>query len=326
VIKAGFLGSARYGNGVVVARLADGTWSAPSAIGTGGAGFGGQIGFELTDFVFILNDAAAVRSFSQQGQLTLGGNVSIAAGPVGRNAEAAGAASLKGVAGVFSYSKTRGLFAGVSLEGSAIIERRDANEKLYGQRFTASQLLGGAVRPPPAASPLMNILNSRIFAGVATSADDGIYNDIPVYDDQHDDVVWEGRRGTAMGEGTRRDRGASVHDDKYLGYNNGPRRANTWADDIYDRTPTGGASGAGRGGRFEDDYAFHDSPTSPAKKVGPGRPAAPKPMFQGKTGALKTNEAVALFTFDADQPGDLGFKKGDVITVTKKTESSNDWW
>ncbi|EHK98916.1 putative SH3 domain-containing protein [Glarea lozoyensis 74030] len=121
VIKAGFLGSARYGNGVVVARLSDGTWSAPSAIGTGGAGFGGQIGFELTDFVFILNDAAAVRTFSQQGSLTLGANVSIAAGPVGRNGEAAGAASLKGVAGIFSYSKTKGLFAG-TFEWTVAIE------------------------------------------------------------------------------------------------------------------------------------------------------------------------------------------------------------
>ena len=61
VLKAGFLGSGRFGSGVVVARLADGSWSAPSAIVTGGGGFGGQIGFELTDFVFILNDAAAVR-------------------------------------------------------------------------------------------------------------------------------------------------------------------------------------------------------------------------------------------------------------------------
>ena len=80
--------SAFFGSGIVVARLADGGWSAPSAIATAGAGFGGQIGFELTDFVFILNDAAAVRSFSQAGSITLGGNVSIAAGPVGRNAEA----------------------------------------------------------------------------------------------------------------------------------------------------------------------------------------------------------------------------------------------
>lgn len=67
------------------------------------AGFGGQIGAELTDFVFILNDAAAVKTFSQAGSITLGGNVSIAAGPIGRNAEASGAASLKSVAGIFSY-------------------------------------------------------------------------------------------------------------------------------------------------------------------------------------------------------------------------------
>jgi lipid-binding SYLF domain-containing protein len=329
VIKAGFLGSARYGNGVVVARLADGTWSAPSAIGTGGAGFGGQIGFELTDFVFILNDAAAVRTFSQAGSLTLGGNVSIAAGPVGRNAEAAGAASLKGVAGIFSYSKTKGLFAGVSLEGSAIIERRDANEKLYGQRFTAAQLLTGAVRPPPAAQPLMNILNSRIFAGTAPG-DDAVYNDIPVYDDRHDDVVWEGRRGSAYGEGVRRDRTGSINnrDSEYM-YSDKPKRASTWADDIYDR-PTGTAARAGGRGRgFDDDYAYSDSPASPTSssgKVGPGRPAAPKPMFQSKTGSLRDNEAVALFTFDGEQAGDLGFKKGDVITVTKKTDSTNDWW
>jgi SH3 domain-containing YSC84-like protein 1 len=333
VIKAGFLGSARYGNGIVVARLADGTWSAPSAIGTGGAGFGGQIGFELTDFVFILNDAAAVRTFSQQGSLTLGGNVSIAAGPVGRNAEAAGAASLKGVAGIFSYSKTKGLFAGVSLEGSAIIERRDANEKLYGQRFTAKQLLEGAVRPSPAAQPLMTVLNSRVFAGIPAN-DEAVYNDIPVYDERHDDVVWEGRRGSAMGEGVRRDRTGSMGNVDYT-YSDKPKRASTWADDIYDR-PVGGASRsstfntnrARAGSGFDDDYTYSDSPRSPTDngKVGPGRPAAPKPLFQSKTGTLKTNEAVALFTFDADQPGDLGFKKGDVIMVTKKTESTNDWW
>jgi hypothetical protein len=110
---------------------------------------GGQIGFELTDFVFILNDASAVRAFSQFGTLTLGGNVSLAAGPVGRNAEAAGAASTKGVAAVFSYSKTKGLFAGVSLEGSMLVERKDANEKMYQSRVSAAQLLTGSVRPPP---------------------------------------------------------------------------------------------------------------------------------------------------------------------------------
>ena len=286
---------------------------------TGGAGFGGQIGFELTDFVFILNDASAVRTFSQKGSLTLGGNVSIAAGPVGRNAEAAGAASLKSVAGVFSYSKTKGLFAGVSLEGSILIERSDANAKLYNSKITARQLLEGGVRPPPAAEPLMRVLNSRVFAGTAASTND-MYNDIPIYDDSHDNVVWEGRTGTGYGEGVRNNRSGSVSGagaDNDYEYRDGPRRANTWADDVYDRQPS---FGAGRS-RTNTVGSFGESPK-------PSRPTAPKPQFKPKptVGTIGKDQAIALYTFDADQAGDLGFKKGEVITITKKTENASDWW
>lgn len=296
--------------------MSDGTWSAPSAIATGGGGFGGQIGFELTDFVFILNDAAAVRTFSQKGSLTLGGNVSIAAGPVGRNAEAAGAASLKGFAGVFSYSKTKGLFAGVSLEGSAIIERRDANEKLYNSRITARQLLEGGVRPPPAAEPLMRVLNSRVFARVAPTASDQMYNDIPIYDDSHDNVVWEGRSGTGYNEGVRTNRTGSVGAANDYEYHDAPKRATTWNDDVYDRQPN--SAGRSRTNTVGEDYSFSDAPK-------PSRPTAPKPKFTPKATAGK-DQAVALFTFDADQPGDLAFKKGEIITITKRTENASDWW
>ncbi|KAL4915218.1 hypothetical protein BDW62DRAFT_126927 [Aspergillus aurantiobrunneus] len=337
VLKAGFLGSGRFGSGIVVARLADGSWSAPSAIATAGAGFGGQIGFELTDFVFILNDAAAVRTFSQAGTLTLGGNVSLAAGPVGRNAEAAGAASTKGVAAVFSYSKTKGLFAGVSLEGSMLVERRDANEKLYSGRVSARQLLQGSIPPPPAADPLMRVLNSRAFYGVRMNGD-SMYNDIPIYDDRHDDVVWEGRRGDAYGEGLRRDRtGYNDSASNDYEYRDRPRRATTWADDVYDR-PAGGLSrsSTGRyGGRndtfdaynrprsntYDDDYVYSDRK--------PSRPTAPKPVFGQRTGQaapLREDQTIALYTFDADQDGDLGFKKGEVITIVKRTDKKEDWW
>ncbi|CAB4378452.1 unnamed protein product [Rhizophagus irregularis] len=81
VIKAGFLFSGRMGAGLVVARLEDGTWSAPSAIGTGGMGFGGQIGAEMTDFVIVLNSKDSVKTFTKGGNVTLGGNLSVAAGP-----------------------------------------------------------------------------------------------------------------------------------------------------------------------------------------------------------------------------------------------------
>lgn len=343
VLKGAFLGSARFGSGVVVARLSDGTWSAPSALALGGAGFGGQIGLELTDFVFILNDPAAVKAFSQQGSLTLGGNLSIAAGPIGRNAEASGAANLKGVAGIFSYSKTKGLYAGVSLEGGALIERRDANEKLYNSRITAKQILEGGVRPPPAAEPLMRVLNSRVFAGVASNNYDSIYNDAPIYDDSHDNVVWEGRQGSGYQEGVRNSRtdspaGAFPSND--YEYHDKPRRANTWAVEPYDRQSNISAppnrsftsranpnetfdnlgTGRNRGSTFGDDFSYSDSK--------PSRPTAPKPKFTPKpnASALNKDQAIALFTFDADQPGDLAFKKGEIITITKRTEKASDWW
>ncbi|KAK4159081.1 hypothetical protein QBC43DRAFT_273166 [Cladorrhinum sp. PSN259] len=323
VIKAGFLGSARFGSGLVVARLPDGSWSAPSAIATGGAGFGGQIGFELTDFVFILNDASAVKTFSQAGSLTLGGNVSIAAGPVGRNAEAAGAASLRSVAGIFSYSKTKGLFAGVSLEGSAIIERKDANAKMYGRQVSAKELLSGAERPPPQAAPLLSVLNSRAFAGHAAGSvsDRSMYNDVPVYDDHQDNVVWGNRTGNAYGEGRSRDSGYAGGDAGHAHDEFGrPKRSSTWQDPVYDQEPRAF-------GQSSRTTTFHEAPAATSeKKAGPARPAAPKPNYAGKEAMLKKNEAVALFTFEADQPGDLGFKKGDIITVLKKTDSDNDWW
>ena len=282
---------------------------------TGGAGFGGQIGFELTDFVFILNDSSAVRTFSQQGSLTLGGNVSIAAGPVGRNAEAAGVASLKGVAGIFSYSKTKGLFAGVSIEGSGIFERRDANEKMYNSRITARQLLEGGVRPPPETEPLMRVLNSRVFAGVSSGRDESIYNDIPVYDAAHPSPST---------------RSPYAEDDPYE-YRDRPSRSSTWAGEPPSHSPSSRANpyetfdgiGSSRPGERRTTFG---SESGGGNK--PARPTAPKPQFKPRPNAadLGKDQAVALYTFDAAQAGDLGFKKGDVITILKRTENKTDWW
>ena len=221
------------------------------------------------------------------------------------------------MAGVFSYSKTKGLFAGVSLEGSVLIERRDANEKLYNSRITARQLLEGGVRPPPAAEPLMRVLNSRVFAGVSPSSSDAMYNDIPIYDDSHDNVVWQGNSGRGYNEGVRTNRPGSMANE--YEYNDAPKRASTWNDDVYDRPPNSG--GRSRTNTVGEDYSYSDSPK-------PGRPTAPKPKFTPKpmAGAMGKDQAVALFTFDADQPGDLSFKKGEIITITKRTENASDWW
>ena len=159
VIKAGFGISGRGGKGVVVARLRNG-WSGPSAIGTGGAGFGLQIGAEVTEFVMILNTDAAVQAFSRDVNVTLGGDISVAAGPIGRTASAA----VTPVAAIYTYSRSQGLFAGVSLEGTVIGTRNDANAEYYGRQVTPEEILSGKVPPPPAASRLVQVLTKQMFA------------------------------------------------------------------------------------------------------------------------------------------------------------------
>ncbi|CAG2252362.1 SH3YL1 [Mytilus edulis] len=156
VVRAGFLVTARAGSGIVIAKLnddlVDAEWSAPSALGIAGLGGGFEIGAEVTDFVILLMSRSSVEAFSKGGNLTLGGNLSIAAGPLGRNIEAD--VAVRSPAAIYTYSKTKGLFAGISIEGSALIERKDANKKFYGQEIRAYQILSGEVDPPTECLPL----------------------------------------------------------------------------------------------------------------------------------------------------------------------------
>ncbi|CAI7575635.1 unnamed protein product [Penicillium manginii] len=161
--KAGIVGSFRFGSGLIVVRLEDGSWSAPSAMSTGGIGLGTQLGFEKTDFIFVLNSEKAIKTFTKSGSITLGKNLSVALGPYGRSAEFSGVLSSKGMAGMFAYSKSRGIFGGKSFEGGIIGERPETNKKMYGITISASELLSGKVEPPPEAGPLMEILKSEKF-------------------------------------------------------------------------------------------------------------------------------------------------------------------
>lgn len=122
-----------------------GRWSPPSAIGIFGGGFGGQVGFELTDFVFIFNSASSLASFSKSGSLTVSGNISIAFGPLGRSAEIAGGVSGGGTGKMMSFAKTKGLFGGVSLESGVLVERRGANKRFYGGNVKTAEILAGRV-------------------------------------------------------------------------------------------------------------------------------------------------------------------------------------
>lgn len=133
VMKAGFLVGGRFGRGVILVRQADGSWSFPLFIALAGGSIGGQIGIQSTDLVLIFKTSRSLdRVLRGQGKLTLGADVAVAAGPVGRQAEADTDALLR--AEIYSYSRSRGLFAGVSLEGAALLVDCSANAAFYGVR------------------------------------------------------------------------------------------------------------------------------------------------------------------------------------------------
>ncbi|UZJ54004.1 hypothetical protein CBS101457_003324 [Exobasidium rhododendri] len=166
VARLGFLVSARAGSGVVIARLPDNSWSAPSALGLGGLGGGFNVGLDVTDFLIILNSSKAVRSFMATGSLQLGGNLSVAVGPLGRAAEASGAVNSSGnLAAMYSYSKSKGLYGGVSVEGTILVDRSDANSKAYDRTITAKQILSGGVEAPAFAQPLISTIEKFTFTG-----------------------------------------------------------------------------------------------------------------------------------------------------------------
>jgi lipid-binding SYLF domain-containing protein len=151
-----------YGRGVMTCRGGpdfQGPWGAPSMIALGGGGFGLQIGGQATDFVFLLmNDRAATSILKSK--VKLGATTSAAGGPVGREATAATDLFLR--AQILSYSRARGLFAGVSLEGSTLRPDNRANRKLYGKDVSARAIvLEGAVSPPSSALELLSVLNSK---------------------------------------------------------------------------------------------------------------------------------------------------------------------
>ena len=158
-----------YGRGVLVCRKGgNGAWDAPSMFTLGAASIGFQIGGKATDVVFLVMNPEGMKKLVQD-SVKLGAEASVAAGPVGRSAEGATDAQLH--AEILSYSRTRGLFAGVSLDGAVVKQDRDDNEKLYGRKVTAKEILiDGTVRTPRAAQALDSALTKYSPRGGQTFA------------------------------------------------------------------------------------------------------------------------------------------------------------
>jgi lipid-binding SYLF domain-containing protein len=169
VLKAGFVFGGRFGRGVILVRGADGSWGNPIFITLAGGSFGWQIGVQSTDIILVFKTSRGLeRILNGKNKVTLGADLSVAAGPIGRQVEASTDAQLKSE--IYSYSRSRGLFAGLSLEGAGILIDFDANQNFYRIRggrpadvlmaraipVAAANLKGQMARltdPPPVIAP-----------------------------------------------------------------------------------------------------------------------------------------------------------------------------
>src|ERR1700723_2851921 len=162
VLKAAFIVGASYGRGVMTCRRGDefnGPWGAPSMMALEGASFGFQAGGQATDFVLLVMNEDGAKGILAS-KVKIGGDASAAAGPVGRNASAETDVTLR--AQILTYSRARGLFAGVSLAGSTVRPDNDANKNLYGKAVTADAIVfDKAVPAPRSAAKLLRTLNRK---------------------------------------------------------------------------------------------------------------------------------------------------------------------
>lgn len=171
VVKAGFMFSGRYGTGIVLAKLDDGSWSAPSAVTLSGLGWGLQVGAELTDVMLILSTEYAVKTFKSRAQISIGAELGVSVGPIGRSIESDVTAGNKGATHAFSYAQSKGLFMGASLEASGIASRPDVNRAFYGEKVTPSVLLSGEYPSPKGAAPLYKALDEVMHIGKRTAGE-----------------------------------------------------------------------------------------------------------------------------------------------------------
>jgi lipid-binding SYLF domain-containing protein len=156
VIKVGLIVGGQYGNGILVVREKDGRWSNPVFVKLMSGSIGWQIGAESTDFVIVFKTPRSVEGI-MNGKFTFGADAAVAAGPVGRRAEASTDIELK--AEIYSYSRSRGLFAGISLEGSSMQIDNESNAAFYGSNIPPNDIVAGKTGEPAAAGRLKSALN-----------------------------------------------------------------------------------------------------------------------------------------------------------------------
>lgn len=157
-VSGGFIIGGKYGQGIILVRNEQThNWSSPSIFTIGGGSFGLQIGGQATDFVLLIMNRRSVDGLLQ-GKFKLGADAAVSAGPVGRNAEASTDVQFKG--GILAYSRSRGLFVGIRLDGDVIAQDWKANEELYGKKLSAKEIMvENKASMPKSAGKVLEVLN-----------------------------------------------------------------------------------------------------------------------------------------------------------------------
>lgn len=161
-VSAGLGIGGQYGQGIIMARNENtGAWSSPAVYAIVGGSFGFQIGGQATDIVLLIMSKRSVEGLIQS-SVKLGADAAVSAGPIGRDTEAATDAQLKG--GILSYSRSRGLFAGIKLEGSVVKFHIDGTKALYGKNYSAREILiEDKAGMPASADKVLKVLNDYPF-------------------------------------------------------------------------------------------------------------------------------------------------------------------
>ncbi|KAI9353184.1 hypothetical protein BD770DRAFT_141571 [Pilaira anomala] len=304
----GFGFSAKGGTGIVIGRLPDGSWSAPSGVSIASIGFGHQAGGEIIESIMVMN-RKAIKVFYEGGrQFELGMSIGLVVGPNGRAAEVSTTNfSSKSIAVTYAYSAAKGLYAGFSFNGSKISERRNANADYYGNYFSANDILTGVVRPPHEAARLYNLLNS-MGAGPRpglpfASKKDKIAQNSPMSTvsitppPPYQDV--------GSGDNPENNNNTTSFRQNYM-YNGTNSNTTTPVQHIqYNSLNQSFVS-------YNNIYLNNNTNTNTEQPL--------------PTDKNIITVVVANYDYQSSGPNDLSFSAGDHIVVTKWTENRGSWW
>jgi len=318
IYKAGlFMLGGNLGGGVVIAKVQDPNeetgyrWSAPVSIQCGGLGGGFVFGGEQIDSIVILNTKSAIRAFTGKGQLTFGGNVSLAVGPVGRDIEAhVGASDNRELIAAYSYSQAKGAYIGGTLEGAILFVKDDENKSFYeNPGANAEALLAGTVRPPFKGQSLgqelaMVIGRKGPYAKLESSKSMRDQRDLA---SSGRDLVKQGLSSSSGGGDLAPGWQEAVAPDGKVYYYNVETQATQWDKPL---KPKPVAAAAPPPPVFAAPVPAAAGPAIPARPVIPARPSA--------------QTATALYDYKAVQADELSIVAGDKVEVLEKIDAN--WW